>query len=888
MTSMASMASSLDSLSTHSLHQSSLHMLGIRRIPTNESSASRGSRRSRMSVGVGGGREKYSNHDFMGALTHLGSFVDEDTMPYIAERPLPSAFIEPNEIREGKCLGEGEFSKAYEIRGFRFSKSRERAKPLAGVMHYSNNATTTGTTTNTAATTNTGDGNTASNSSKHNSNNSYAIKRIYVKPPPDSSAINSTTFDYIATHFNIAAKILVRECLYLANLHHPFILAYRGFFLKDKAAFDNQQLDAFYLVTDRMGETLEQRMKKWKHNKLKLEKECPTERFILESVHMDLKVSYTTKLNMHKSHTSSKLRKQKQKDDSLAHSQHSLRSLGSSIGSATGIGSIGSSIGSATGSSSGSGNHSGNSANSNNNSKAKTKQQRKPERYPQDLVALQTNYALQIVHALEYLHDRGIVVRDLRPNTIGFKDYPNHHTIQLFDFGFCKEVPTNGALLPPETVRAPASSNGGGGGGLSTSLHRGPGSSMSGGSGGLSTSLHGGRRTSTLAGIEDDDEDNNNPEDPFMSSSSFKDNGLDGSSHSTAGPSSFRRRMMIRKTFSRDTSAAQKVMPRADAKHYRAPESYPFVRHTVRKARSASTTARTTPESVPETRRASTMTDVKYRYNKTVKSSADNSNNEASEPKHRYFGYNCKADIYSLSMIYFEMLAEGKPYSRSILQRDGHFHQIQSQGQRPSLAKYHFPRTIKIILEQAWHPNLDKRMSAAQMRQRMTAILQMLEWKGGPVVLGATPTNNNNNDNASSVSSASSSCGTITSSEENQQDPLDPVHYLPSRAEALLVGAYRQGGPPSGGWSSVWNPKCSRPKKLDSKAVMDAIQERRVVKNKNPKNEKGKRKNKQQPKKPVTFRDYLPSMKAGMVDRDYNNAQVNRLLGSKKKKKTKS
>ena len=137
------MASSLDSLSTHSLHQSSFHLLGIRRIPTNDSTGSRGSRRSRISVG---GREKYSSHDFMASLTHLGSFVDEATMPYIAERPLPSAFIEPNEIREGKSLGEGEFSKTYEIRGFKFSKSRERAKPLAGVMNYSAAATGHGNT----------------------------------------------------------------------------------------------------------------------------------------------------------------------------------------------------------------------------------------------------------------------------------------------------------------------------------------------------------------------------------------------------------------------------------------------------------------------------------------------------------------------------------------------------------------------------------------------------------------------------------------------------------------------------------------------------------------------------------------------------------------------
>lgn len=67
----------------------------------------------------------------------------------------------------------------------------------------------------------------------------------------------------------------------------------------------------------------------------------------------------------------------------------------------------------------------------------KQQQQQKPQ---EDLLALKANYALQIADALAYLHDRRILFRDLKPNNVGFqKDDPD--TIQLFDFGLCRELP---------------------------------------------------------------------------------------------------------------------------------------------------------------------------------------------------------------------------------------------------------------------------------------------------------------------------------------------------------------------------------------------------------------------------------------------------------------
>jgi serine/threonine protein kinase len=705
-------------------------LFGLRRNLSRESAVSQVSHSSQKD-----GRDKQleQEHDVIASLKHLTSFVDVVRMPFLAKQDLPTAIIEPHEILEGKLLGEDDFSRTYEIKGFKFSK---RKRNRLGFEEQ--------------------------RKSKKN-RNVYALKRLYIKPVPEGQdgGLRQDTLGQISADFEVEAKELILECMYLSCLSHPFILAFRGFFLKSKAAFNNHQQGAFHLVTDRLGETLEQRMNAWRDDREKRSKENPTERFISAALRVDLGVSYSTSLNMHKSF----------KDDNIHGAKEMI--------------------------------------------------------YPKDLVALQANYALQIAHALEYLHERGIVVHDLRPGTIGFKYFPNQHTIQLFRFGLCRELPTNGTLLRPNGVS------------VKNQLDR--------------------------RGMS-------------------KDTKINGAGLSKRG--GLVKKLSVYGGFRR-TSTPEPISenPRSVAEHYRAPETFlyvPYPRNAT--ARESQLPKAPLPEKPVFSVTVTNLTNPKAaptRVTLPVTTTTQQPNNvapERKEPIYSYVGYNCKSDIYSWAIIFYEMLAGAKPYDDSTLLLEEHYHRVQSQGLRPSFERHHFPRTIKVLLEQAWHPEVEIRLSSTQVRHRLSAILQILECKKVPIVLSAVTT-----DVGSAASG--SSAGTINSEDQQQQDPLDQLNYLPNRAHALLIGANRQDGPTGGGWSSVWNPRVDQLKKLDSKKVMDAIQDRRVFRNKIPGGTGSKKKKKTG--RAISYRDFLPNLMAGMVEDELNVAAANRLLGGNYKMRKK-
>ena len=227
------------------------------------------------------------------------------------------------------------------------------------------------------------------------SNQQYALKclhpRILAHADEDDSA------------WERAATKLVLEGLYLSHLQHPHIMKLRAVSTDTRNAFTSTlpvqfslesrrgsngstssygggrrgRLDAFFLVTDQLGETLEKRLEKWK--------------------------VYATD----REEKERKRRQPKKYPAPLVPNVSVALAMASSTAASTC--------------------YADDPAFSS---------------YPKiDLVALKTNYALQILQALAYLHEKGIVVRELRPETIGFCDYPYHHTVQLCDLSSAKEMP---------------------------------------------------------------------------------------------------------------------------------------------------------------------------------------------------------------------------------------------------------------------------------------------------------------------------------------------------------------------------------------------------------------------------------------------------------------
>mmetsp|Transcript_25054 Transcript_25054/g.41569 ORF Transcript_25054/g.41569 Transcript_25054/m.41569 type:complete len:413 (-) Transcript_25054:666-1904(-) len=214
--------------------------------------------------------------------------------------------FQKNELQLGKLLGTGGFSDVYEVLSF---EPKDNSSKFADHQHavrrfYEENAT-------------------------NNGKGKYVVKHLKLKTMQDASK------------FCMAAADLVVEAQFLNSLNHENILKIRGWSAGGTDSYGEGEHDGYFLLLDRLHQTLGERIETWK-----------TEKF----------------------------------NQSL---EFSLRSLGLE----------------------------------NDNSVQ---------------LLSRTKISHQIAKAVEYLHSKNIVFRDLKPNNVGFDEYG---TVKIFDFGLSRELP---------------------------------------------------------------------------------------------------------------------------------------------------------------------------------------------------------------------------------------------------------------------------------------------------------------------------------------------------------------------------------------------------------------------------------------------------------------
>eukprot|EP00547_Thalassionema_nitzschioides_P004655 CAMPEP_0194215092 /NCGR_PEP_ID=MMETSP0156-20130528/16616_1 /TAXON_ID=33649 /ORGANISM="Thalassionema nitzschioides, Strain L26-B" /LENGTH=307 /DNA_ID=CAMNT_0038943515 /DNA_START=81 /DNA_END=1001 /DNA_ORIENTATION=+ len=212
-----------------------------------------------------------------------------------------------SELRIGELLGSGGFSDVYEVLDFELSDGGNRilsSSQVATRKQYQ--ITPLG----------------------NNGKSKYAIKHLKAELMEDFSL------------FCIAACDLVLEAQYLSRLNHDNVLKIHGWSYGGTDSFSNGKHDDYFLILERLHETLDSRIETWKKSELR------------------------------SSRTSKEVT--------------SLQGMECFI------------------------------------------------------IRERTNVAFGIASALEYLHKKNIVFRDLKPDNVGFDE---RGTVKIFDFGMARELP---------------------------------------------------------------------------------------------------------------------------------------------------------------------------------------------------------------------------------------------------------------------------------------------------------------------------------------------------------------------------------------------------------------------------------------------------------------
>ena len=112
--------------------------------------------------------------------------------------------------------------------------------------------------------------------------------------------------------------------------------------------------------------------------------------------------------------------------------------------------------------------------------------------------------------------------------------------------------------------------------------------------------------------------------------------------------------------------------------------------------------------------------------------------------------YNEKCDVYSFTVLLWEMLTCERPYNHFVCQEKLMQH-VFTQGERPALPR-HWNKSLKELVQSGWTPNVEERATMRQMCRGLSSLIQDLTHNHDSTTNKSSSSNNNNDKNAAQSS----------------------------------------------------------------------------------------------------------------------------------------
>lgn len=212
-------------------------------------------------------------------------------------------------------------------------------------------------------------------------------------------------------NFRLAAAELAIEAHMLASFDHPNVMKIRGWAANGVASFADGRHDSFFLLLDKLDETLDSRITTWQRmlehesvQKQQIEQQLTQYRQQRQQQGLDVSDMWQ-RLSISEEETMDDPRLRHQIRQSLNRQRNVDPQL----------------------------------------AQYQQFQQQNLHRY-ESLQLEKFGICVEIASALAYLHDVGVIFRDLKPNNIGFLN----GRVQLFDFGLSRELPALNLVEPFE------------------------------------------------------------------------------------------------------------------------------------------------------------------------------------------------------------------------------------------------------------------------------------------------------------------------------------------------------------------------------------------------------------------------------------------------------